>query len=167
MWGNKSPMLTDHFDVIYPAIKKNARFIGLIRDGRDVVASILKKNLEADAVWAAKKWQNSIKHISRLERELKADNFLLIKYEDLVEDPSKVLTSVLGFLGFDFEESMLNRGDYLSKLGRAGKLEAFQNVAKPISKASVGLWKEKLLAQDLSSAMPYLKEGLRKYNYEL
>jgi len=167
MWGNKSPMLTDHFDIIYPAIKKNARFIGLVRDGRDVITSILKKNEEADAVWAAKKWENSIKHIGRLEKKHGPKSFMLVKYEELVEDPVNTLSQILSFLGFEYEESMLIRGDYLSKLGRAGKLEAFQNVANPISKASVGRWKENLKAEDLDLAMPYLKHGLLKYNYEL
>lgn len=166
-WGNKSPMLTDHFDVIYPAIKKNARFIGLVRDGRDVITSILKKNEEADAIWAAKKWENSIKHINHLEKTLAPQDFLLVKYEDLVENPAEVLTKVLQFLNFEFEETMLHRGNYLKKLGRAGKLEAFQNVANPISKTSVGRWKSNLKAEDLSLAMPYLKEGLEKFNYEV
>jgi protein-tyrosine sulfotransferase len=166
-WGNKSPMLTDQFDIIYPAIKKNARFIGLIRDGRDVITSILKKNQEADAIWAGKKWENSIKHIDHLEKTLAPQDFLLVKYENLVEKPVEVLTKVLQFLQFEYEETMLLRGDYLKKLGRAGKLEAFQNVANPISKSSVGRWKTNLKEEDLNLAMPYLKDGLKKYGYEL
>jgi hypothetical protein len=166
-WGNKSPMLTDHFDIIYPAIKNNARFIGLVRDGRDVVTSILKKNTEADAIWAAKKWENSIKHIGKLEKQLDAKHFMLVKYEDLVENPTNFLSKILNFLDFEFEETMLERDDYLRKLGRAGKSEAFLNVANPISKTSVGRWKTNLKAEDLELAMPYLREGLTKYSYEL
>tara|TARA_R110002050_G_scaffold223458_2_gene359356 strand:- start:2424 stop:3359 length:936 start_codon:yes stop_codon:yes gene_type:complete len=166
-WGNKSPMLTDHFDVIYPAIKNNARFIGLVRDGRDVITSILKKNSEADAIWAAKKWENSIKHIAQLEKQLDEEHFMLVKYEELVENPAEILNKILKFLDFEYEESMLVRGDYLRKLGRAGKSEAFQNVANPISNTSVGRWKTNLKTEDLELAMPYLKEGLEKYSYEL
>ncbi len=166
-WGNKSPMLTDNFDIIYPAIKKNARFIGLVRDGRDVVCSYLKKDKDVDAIWAAKKWQNSLEHISRLESTHGSDSFMLIKYEDLVDKPTAILTEILTFLGFEFEESMLDRGDYLGKLGRAGKLEAFQNVANPISKSSIGRWKTNLKEEDLKLAMPFLKEGLLKFNYKL
>jgi hypothetical protein len=160
-------MLTDHFDIIYPAIKNNARFIGLVRDGRDVVTSILKKNTEADAIWAAKKWENSIKHIGKLEKQLDAKHFMLVKYEDLVENPTVFLSKILNFLDFEFEETMLERDDYLRKLGRAGKSEAFLNVANPISKTSVGRWKTNLKAEDLELAMPYLREGLAKYSYEL
>lgn len=93
----------------------NAKYIHLVRDGRDVAISF------ARTPW----WSNDIlENLCRWEREtsvifddsaelLEPDQVLNVRYEDLVEDPEKTLIDVCGFLGVKFESALLGSSNYI------------------------------------------------------
>jgi|GEM_PF-1156790 len=92
-----------------------AKYIHVIRDGRDVAISF------ARTPW----WSNDIlENLCQWEREssailnhslkiLKPDQVLIVRYEDLVEDPEKTLMDVCGFLGVKFEPALLDSANYI------------------------------------------------------
>ena len=115
-WGDKN----NYYINIIPKIKlifPEAKFIHLIRDGRDVATSYLelkdiktnspyKPNLPESIEEIAREWSdNNLKISTELESSTK---YLLVKYEDLVKNPKETLISVTDFLEVKFDEQMLN-----------------------------------------------------------
>ncbi len=104
-----------------PLIKNiwpDAKFIHLVRDGRDVACSYMdvyhlethspyKPKLPVAITQIAQEWINNNRLIAKLLTE-KGKNYSLVKYEDLIIDTQKTLKNITDFLGIDFEISMLD-----------------------------------------------------------
>ena len=59
-------------------------------------------------------------------------------YEDLVQEPRRVISGLLEFCGLDWEESCLSPENNTSRIGTASMIQARQ----PINSSSVGVWKK-------------------------
>lgn len=165
IWGDKSPLSTDYMDLIYPVFP-DAKYLGLVRDGRDVIASIYKKNPDADVPYATKKWNHAIAMQEKLRKKLGPDQFKQVRYEDLVREPQKVMPEICQFLGVPFDAKILEtQDDYLEKLGAVGDTEAFRNVANPINPNSIGKWKQGLSEKQLKDLMPLIEGNLKALGY--
>ena len=108
LYGDKTP---DHVLQI-PELAElfpEARFIHLIRDGRDVALANL------DVPWgpttipaAARYWQQRVSTGRQAGDALGPKRYLEVRYEELVADPSSVLHEVTEFLGLAFDSAMLH-----------------------------------------------------------
>jgi hypothetical protein len=81
-----------------------ARFILMIRDGRDVATS-LGKRFGGDFELGLRRWVNDNQF---LRAELGKPDVILLRYEDLVLAPEQSLRELCRFLGVAFETQMLN-----------------------------------------------------------
>ena len=118
-WGDKTPGYVLHI----PFLKKmypKAKVIHIIRDGRDVVPSLLR-------YWSVGPQTNSfIETAIYWKKQVKAgmisgprvfgNNYLEIKYENLIEQPKKVIKQVCEFIDEKFELTMLEPNSLTSKL---------------------------------------------------
>jgi Sulfotransferase family len=86
----------------------DARFIHIVRDGRDVAWSLIAKGLAGNAYFAVEGWLAAEVLWSRLRRELPPDRWMEIRYETLVTQPEATLTGLCDFLGVPFDRAMLN-----------------------------------------------------------
>jgi hypothetical protein len=77
-------------------IFSSASCLFLIRDGRDVVASMVRRSLTLDS--AMQRWSSSAKEILLL-RSLFPSRTFLVRYEDLVACPKNTLSNISRFLG--------------------------------------------------------------------
>jgi glycosyltransferase involved in cell wall biosynthesis len=104
--GDKTPGYVLHLRRI-AAVLPEARFVHLIRDGRDVAASLRKlwwgpgDDVEAQAV----DWLWRIRE-ARQQAQV-CPGYLEVRYEDLVREPEAQLRRVCEFLGLTFERRML------------------------------------------------------------
>jgi Sulfotransferase family len=91
----------DRFFTFFP----RARLIILVRDGRSVVHSCVS-TLGWDFDRASKGWAAAADEIRRFElsRPSGDDCYLLVRYEDLLDDLSGSLSNILRFLDLDQEE---------------------------------------------------------------
>lgn len=104
-WGDKTPVYLDRM-VPIQAVLPEARFVHLIRDGRDVAVSIAPlwwgpSEPGEIAAW----WAERLAFARRQAAELRW--YREIRYEDLVADPPGVLQSVCDFLELPWHASML------------------------------------------------------------
>ncbi len=113
--GDKNNYFIHHLDEINLIFPK-AKYIHLIRDGRDVACSYLALNkLKTKSVYVpkvansitdiAKEWSENTEEI---EAFLENENSLLIRYEDLLTNTQKTLQLVCDFLVIEFDGNMLN-----------------------------------------------------------
>jgi hypothetical protein len=109
--GEKSPHHLQHI----PAILRHfpdAKIICVLRDGRDVVRSLLA------APWAIPKnprrlrlfcirWTDAAEQTMYFQKTLSPDRFMTVKFEDILRHPGFELEKICRFLGEDFEPTQL------------------------------------------------------------
>jgi hypothetical protein len=107
-WGDKTPRYVMHIPLL-ASLWPDARFIHLIRDGRNVALSYADLPFGPKSVaTAAKLWSSRVEVGLRDGRALGGKRYLEISYEDLVEDPEGEAKDLCEFLHLDFDSGMLN-----------------------------------------------------------
>lgn len=96
-----------HFDRLLK-IWSDAKFIHIVRDGRDVARSCVNMN------WAGNVWTGSDRWIeveqlwSQLKRSLSQDRYIEVRYETLIAQPETILTDLSNFIGTKYNPLMLS-----------------------------------------------------------
>lgn len=105
-WGDKTPLYCMHLERIATVLPE-ARFVHIVRDGRDVALSLREMwfspgwEIETQAAY----WCRCIQ--SAREQSARCRHYLEVHYEDLILDTRKTLEQICIFLELDFDESML------------------------------------------------------------
>jgi len=100
--SSKSPV---RLKLLYMLRSDRVRILHLVRDGRAVAASAMRRR-RIPAAAAARMWQRDNRNIAVMLRSIPARFKLVVRYEDLCEDPVKELTRVCDFIGVPFESGM-------------------------------------------------------------
>src|SRR4051794_12120282 len=109
-WGDKTPRYVTSVAKIGRAVPE-ARFVHMIRDGRDVALSTnrrlvdLRGSRPVPPERMAKRWRHRILSARRVQQI--SDRYLEIRYEDLVLDTEPTLRRVCEFVDLDFDPIML------------------------------------------------------------
>lgn len=91
-----------------PDLWPDARYIFMLRDGRDVALSCQKMGWAGNTYYGADHWVESIERYQQLRQKVAPNRIMLVRYEDLLHDVGSVLERVCEFLGVSFEAQMLN-----------------------------------------------------------
>ena len=128
-WGDKTPVYIESIAEIGAVLGDQARFVHLIRDGRDVAVSrgarAVKRGREATpARDEAETWKRRIEGARAQAADV--DHYLELRYEDLIADPEAVLRKVCEFIELEFDPAMLDYHERrvrapLRALGSAGQ----------------------------------------------
>ena len=158
------------------------RFIHIIRDPRDVVASLLDATRSWSPTWHAAKtvrsaatmWSERVRRALKESAGLPSWQFYQVRYEDLHAEPTETLRRCSEFLGLEWSDADIhqavasntieslrrNGGTPIPLWGEAAKREG-NAVSEPVGffrKGAIGSWKT-----DLSlSEKVYLWRTLRK-----
>ena len=162
IWGDKTPMNTLYLDWIGTVFPRS-KFIHIIRDGRDVASSYLKMERYDTILEAANRWINSIESAQSFGSKIK-ENYIEIRYEELVTKPEEVIKDTCDFLDIDYDSKMLDHTKQVKKLGDTDK-EHHSNLSKPISSDSVGKWRNNLSESDQESITKLLHKHLQRLGY--
>lgn len=136
VWVEKTPHHIDFVNLISRQVKRS-RFIHILRDGRDVVASQLHATIQAPEYWGnwavkdlVDQW-NSDTLVSL--RYVGSENHLLVSYRALIDDPERVLRHITTFMDITFEEAMLRHWESADKiLGSRSSEPWMQTTFQPI-----------------------------------
>jgi hypothetical protein len=112
IWVEKTPGHLHFLDEITRLVK-DARFVHILRNGADVVASLHEIGRRYANFWVSN--YNSIDRCiqrwvedTRLSIQYATDkNHFLVRYESLIADPRRELIKLCSFLDLPFEENML------------------------------------------------------------
>lgn len=80
----------------------DAKIVLMVRDGRDVTASLKRRT--GSAAHAIARW---VEDTTATVAAAALPNVMVVKYEDLVQDPARVIADVCAFIGVAFESDML------------------------------------------------------------
>lgn len=114
IWVEKTPRHVFHATRIRRAVPKSA-CVHLVRDGRDVVASIVDRARrypndfprQLDPSYGIRQWNAST---SATERAMREEGHLVVLYRRLAESPQSVLQVLCDLMGIEFESQMLDAG---------------------------------------------------------
>jgi hypothetical protein len=106
-WGDKTPKYINEMPLL-SRVFPSARFVHIIRDGRDVSLSLVdlgKRHRHAAS--GAYVWARTVKRGRNVGVRLGPDRYTEIRYEDILESPEEEIGRLSSFLGFDFDPAML------------------------------------------------------------
>jgi Sulfotransferase family len=106
-YGDKTPANVLYVELLAGAFP-TGRFLHIVRDGRDVVPSLMEMHFGPDRFGAAALfWRDRVSRGRAGGQRIGADRYREIRYEDLVADPEPVLRGVCEFFELTYEPSML------------------------------------------------------------
>ena len=111
LWLEKTPWHVHYIDYIEQFVEQ-AKFIHIIRNGQDVVASLYEVTNKYPELWHGAKdidrcvdiW---IKAVQSSQNHLHKHNHTLVRYEELVENPQLVLEELCKYIDVSFNQRML------------------------------------------------------------
>lgn len=106
-WGDKTPENVRHLDLL-ARLFPDAVFVHVIRDGRDVAASLADQTWTTDGmVGKAYWWRDCVTAGRRAGRRLGPARYCELRLEDLIADPEAVLRRVSAAIGESYTPRML------------------------------------------------------------
>lgn len=183
-WGDKTPGYVKLMRPIQTFLPE-ARFIHLIRDGRDVALSRWKRSLGKDpapASQVAETWARRIRRAQRHGR--KVSHYLELRYEELVTDTEPNLRRIAEFIELGWDPVMMryyeHAADRMAEMARdlpAGdgkptrpgeeRMQAHAMTQKPPDPGAMYRWKEKMSPQDIAAFEAAAGELLAELGYEV
>ncbi len=162
-WADKTPPNIDHVELL-AEVFTGGKFVELVRDGRDVTLSMLTMPWGDNNVWScANRWAHCIREGER-QRAARPNDMLLVRYEDLVTNPSQQLRRVSSFLGMAYDDDMLavEKTD-TSKLQHQ---DWFSNLWQGINTSAMDKWRTKMSEHDQRVFIAAAGDELRLLGYD-
>jgi hypothetical protein len=107
-YGDKSPSYIEQLLRIGETFPE-ARFVHLLRDGRDASRSLQQAPWGPDDfAGCVRQWRDWVASGLRAGVRLGVGRYLEVRYEELVDDPGQVLRAICDFADLTFDEQMLS-----------------------------------------------------------
>jgi tetratricopeptide (TPR) repeat protein len=165
---DKNPLSMNLLPIIH-RLFPNARVILALRHPCDVVFSCYAANFKLNDAMpnflgldtAAALYDLSFKYFEKT-RELFDMPVHIIRYENVVADPAAELRPLLGFLGLEWNDQVVDHEATAAKRGRI-KTASYAQVAEPLYQRSAGRWQN--FRKQLEPVLPVLEPWVRKFGY--
>lgn len=162
-WGEKTPNYVGKMQQIQRALPE-ARFIHVIRDGRDVALSVLDRTVrDLTAADVAKRWKRKIQKARDAGPKLR--HYTEVRYEDLILDTEPSLRRICEFIELEWDDAVLdyherssNRLEEMKRAlpadGHSAELDVERRMAthamttKPPDADRVSRWKRQMSEAD-------------------
>ncbi|HEY9549955.1 MAG TPA: sulfotransferase [Kiloniellaceae bacterium] len=152
--GNKNPDYGLQFPLLHRLFPSQARYLCIVRDGRDVALSILKIRWGLSSSYiAAKVWSDAMMALAAMQRQLGPDRLHVLSYENLLRRPQETLEGLRDFLGVPPEEAQIAAAVAELTQGRRA--------------ANFDKWKQQMSRQDLRLFEGVAGAMLERHGYAL
>jgi hypothetical protein len=161
-WGDQTGLVERYADEIFAAYP-GVRMIQMVRDPRDRYEASLRMwpQGQGRAGAAVARWRYSYALGEKNVRRY-GDRYRLLRYEDLVADPTGVTREICAFLGEEFEPTML---ELAAAPKYREKLEEGRDSDNLISARHVGSFRGHLEAADLAFIQQQLTRQMSELGY--
>jgi len=136
-----------------PYLWPEAKFVYLLRDGRDVTRSGAVLGWGNDFWTAAEAWLLAEERWDRMRERLAADRYVEVRYEDLVSEPVPELERICALIGTPYDAAIF---DYVDT----------SNFGKP-DPSLAGQWRRKLSDDEIRLTEARMGDRLEARSYEL
>ena len=135
----------------------NAKIIALYRDPRAVCSSWLKLDALKNLLGVCLSWNKAMKEITKLQKKLNQEQFLTVKFENLISNPKETLEEICSFINEDFEQSLLESKNVSNSSFNKGTGFRTENLER---------WKKILNKKQISLINLICSKHYQKYNIE-
>ena len=181
-WGDKTPGYVREMHRI-ESVLPEARFVHLVRDGRDVALSVLSMNWGPSTVpEAAFRWKKRI--LRAREQAPRIGHYVEIRYEDLVRDTEGTLRRICEFIDLPYDEAMLryheraeerlrekardlDRGPEKEPQPAEARMASHALATEPPDPERVGRWRTEMSAEDRAVYEELAGDLLADLGYEV
>ena len=180
-WGDKTPGYIKSMREIQVYLPE-ARFIHLIRDGRDVALSILKQHWGPQTIEAAaEKWRSRV--LRGRAQQPYLGFYLEVKFEDLVLHTERELRRICEFIDLEFDPAMLGYHETaeqrLQEKARAlprahgepqsaeKRLMSHAKTFEPPNPELIGTWRKRMSTADRAAYEALAGDLLAEIGYEV
>ena len=165
-WGDKRPYYIRYIPQLlklYP----DARIIHVIRNGHDCIASLKRMPWwNKNSIHSMLNWRHSIRMGVKAAGAFK-DQFLEVRYEDIVRHPETQLKKICDFINVKYESGMLEF-HLNTEINIPGyKKEWHHKTFKPLSDDAIDKGKEQLSENELILFSWCAGEELNLWNYDI
>jgi hypothetical protein len=151
----------------------DALFVHIIRDGRDIALSLKKMGGFAPLPWdrgqteslvaTALYWEWMV-HRGRTSGRKFPDDYIEVRYEDLMASPRETLARLGAFLDHDLDYDRIQN----SSLGRLSETNSsFREESAKDNINPLGRWKQRLTRSEVAAIEATVGESLHENGYEL
>ena len=171
-YADKTPSHLQAVDLLAERFP-NARFLHIVRDGRDVTASVLTMDFGPERfAEAARSWRRRVLRAHRSGQTLGPLRYREVHYEQLVADPEAVLREACAFFEVEYSPAMLQYHERADEfLGGLRHTHHIQGIRRPPT-VGVRNWRLDLTPHQISvfdeiagtalDALGYERSGLRR-----
>ncbi len=146
--GNKNPGFTQDLDVLDRLFPTEAKYLCVVRDGRDVTLSMKEQPWGQNSWYAnARFWAECCEKIERFRSRMPPERLLLVRYEDLLRDPEGSSRTIEEFL--DHRLSDADRARLVEEItqgSRSRNFDKWRDRMKPyhhrLFESAAGKWLE-------------------------
>lgn len=145
-----------------------ARYLHLVRDGRDVAASFQRTMIgEKHLYHLAKKWKSDQQVALKWKSQLPEDRYLQIQYERLLTEPETVLAEVCAFAELPNEPAHM-LAYYETKASQLAAHSGYMwsNLNQPILRHNIGKYQQQLGAEGILLFESVAGEMLEQLGYQ-
>jgi hypothetical protein len=145
-WGDKTPHYLGDLDILVELFPRS-QFIFIVRDGRDVALSLLKKPWGPNNIYScANYWVELHRSMSLVNRLVDTGNCFSLSYENLLDNHVAMVEQVYSFLGVD--------------------INSLESLPSPM-KDNSGKWREAFSPRQLRIFNSLAADTLEYFGYEV
>jgi hypothetical protein len=179
-WGDKTPGYSHHLPLVQDLLPE-ARFIHIVRDGRDAAVSLRERWFSPgrEIEVQARHWRDNV--TTARTGGAACRHFLEVRFEDLLQDPETVLRQICAFVELDFHPAMLrypervperleeHRARYKTDgtllVSREERLRQQSHTRLAPDLEKIGVWKRELSEQEARRFEEIAGDLLAAYGY--
>ena len=166
-YGDKTPGYVSHLPLLAEVFPE-ARFVHIVRDGRDVAMSYLDRSEWGPATIseAAHYWRDRVGRGRAAGRTLGPRRYREVRYEDMVDDPEATTRALCEFLDLDYRPELLHfheRGQEF--IASSATPEAFSGLASPVTRGMRN-WRTEMAPDDVAFFEAVAGELLADLGYD-
>jgi len=170
-WGDKNPHYADPSNEgtleMIAELFPGSRFIHIIRDGRDVVSSLMRKRWNEEKPWvtfeqAHYTWTRHVRIGGSFGHTLDRSRYFELRYEDLVADDVAVADALFDFLGLELDAAVKA---FCQK--QQEKRTPFKDPTRDFGKGiTVSDWSTLFSLEEQARSLELIGAPLVRYGYE-
>ena len=160
-WCEKTPQHVQHLSALHGEFP-DARFIHVIRDGRDCAVSFHRRWLRSP-ILTIFRWKKAVQKGSHDGKQM-ANQYMAVRYEDLTEHSEQKLKEICTFLDLPFEDSILESSQpYLENTkNEANQAEQSKGLVK-----NSGKWQQYFSVRQRKSLEAIAGQCLAQFGYQV
>jgi hypothetical protein len=165
-WADKTPHYVHHVDHLL-AVWPRARFVVLVRDGRDVALSLRRMPFGPNNAWAAAPWWARGIRAGEQAQSAHPDQVLTVRYEDLAQAPAEVVPRICEFVELRYTPDMLALEDADPRKIVPDQASWFPTLFDGINTTAIGRWRREMSERDQRLFAARAGAELERLGYEV